>query len=120
MIDKHEMLALFIEMLNKWELLKQSEGQPIYELRRCNGGLCNYLHKVKPSLQDSYIIYLSQDLLEPVNHVFNSYWYPCYFDNCFYYSLIDFQIVIENQIQPRIDHLKRTIARLENELAASN
>lgn len=117
MIDKNEMLQVFKEMLRLWELLAKSSNGLNYKARHCVQGFCYYLRINEPSNYKTYINYLKNNIhYHPESNYQLGYWFPMYYDVKFYFYLIDFKIVIENQLQPRIDHLKRTIARLENEL----
>lgn len=94
-MDKKEILKVLYEMKADYETL------PVKT--KCKAGFCAWLIRFCGFEEDIIIDELRKE--KPNNGRF-SYWYECYADNFDY----------EASITPRIDHLNRTIARLENEL----
>ena len=111
MIDKNKKLEVFKEMLRCWEIFAKSSYR--FELRYCAYGFCHYLNAKYPFNAKDYLNELKHDMIKEEK---KGYWYEVYFGLTGFGGTIYFQEVIINQLQPRIDHLKRTIARLEKEL----
>lgn len=72
-------------------------------------GFCHYFQINSTGIYDFLINELEKDLLEKSPH---EYWYK----SCNYCLIVNHKLLLDLAILPRLDHLQRTINRLENEL----
>lgn len=120
-MTKQEMLSEVIIMRNLWQKAIELKSVLFINNNHLNTRFCKYFANIFPSngnilhqnridLQNE----LRKDLLKKTNH-FSYYYYVYDFITSYYIDDI-----IKNQLQPRLDHLNRTIARLEKEIAIEN
>ena len=108
-MTKQEILEVVKQMLADWQAAYDSKDiQTVHELN-CITGFCLYVMCFvnESILVNIILLELFKDLQTP--QFFNNYWYDIFLTEK-NFSLL----------QPRIDHLQRTIARLENEIANEN
>ena len=104
-MTKPEILKVVKQMLSDWEKAYQSKSFDTVVMLDCEEGFCNYLNS---SFLDysSFTILLELQLdLISVKSIKQS-WYEYFFTTKSFKSLL-----------PRIEHLQRTIARLEKEIS---
>lgn len=95
-METKEILAVLREM--------KADFESEIILEKCKGGFCRWLIKRKLTEEiPCFIIELEKDYL---HRYFPVYWYFKY----------EMTLNKKLSIQPRIDHLNRTISRLENEI----
>ena len=97
-MDNKEILIVLHKMLGEWETSFIGEI-----ITNCGAGFCFWMYQ--PENLGSYTYQAMSELrIDKQNNLLN-HWYETYF-----------QTRDKNSFMPRIEHLKRTIARLENEL----
>lgn len=110
------------------EIVKQMKTDFVYSQKigivelivqlNTGNGFCVYLNELFKSDYDKYLVLKKQLMMDCIHcyEFFTSiYWYPV-FDFDLTYSKLE----VKNIMNPRIDHLQRTITRLENEIKNEN
>ena len=101
-MTKSEILVVVKNMRQDWQ--RAIDGDTI-SIDKCDAGFCSWLISLKPRIATRCIMFELKKDLKFVNHKTEFwYWYRVY-------SNIGKQALI-----PRLNHLNRTITRLENEL----
>ena len=108
-MTKVEILQVVKEMQKDWQMCIDTELEP-YEY--CKTGFCNYL--IMTNIMGVYLLEIQTvicELSKDLQHILkeHSYWYLTYYTQKRKEAFI-----------PRLDHLNRTIARLENEIKLEN
>lgn len=107
-MTKPEILEAVKQMLADWEEAYQSKSFDTVVMLDCEEGFCNYLNSSFSNIETIIIIHhLQLDLIHFMSA--RKTWYEIFFERRNFESLL-----------PRINHLKRTIARLEKEITNQN
>jgi len=110
-MTKPEILEVVKQMLADWEEAYQSKSFDTVVMLDCESGFCNYLNCSFKANSNNEVETISLELqldLMQLKSIKES-WYEDFFTKKSFSSLL-----------PRIYHLKRTIARLENEISNEN
>lgn len=117
-MTKQQILSEVIKMRDLWQKAIEIDSNLFYKFLYINKiykGFCFYIKSIFDV--DEYKLILNELSLDlEVNrHLFNDdYYYPVYM------FITNFNNIRIIQLQPRLDHLNRTIARLEKEIAIEN
>lgn len=103
-MTKPEILDVVKLMLQDWETSFQSKDSFLVEKNNCEIGFCLWLSFSCPFYFKHYV--LRELSIDKIDFSFTSFWYPIFSCNQNFKNLL-----------PRIEHLKRTIARLEKEIS---
>lgn len=104
-MTKPEILEVVKLMLADWEKAYQSKSFSSVILLDCEDGFCNYLYASISDYENiAILLELQRDLMQFKS--IKEAWYENFFITKSFKSLL-----------PRIEHLQRTIARLEKEIA---
>jgi hypothetical protein len=108
-MTKSEILVIVQRMKNDWQAA--IDGKPL-EIETCYNGFCYWFMAGDFPLYTAEMneFYVIQELQKDYLTIYpdrETYWYPTYNNQG------------SSALKPRLDHLNRTIARLENEIKTS-
>lgn len=111
-MTKPEILEVVKQMLVDWQnAQKFANADFVMDATNCHDGFCYWL--TRNTTYDDFNYILKELVKDKIQNLDFNHHNMMYYYKCISYGSRDFKEIL----QTRIDHLNRTIARLENEIA---